>query len=97
LVRIRLTSLIFCLNKNYIIKVAKTFIVDNFLEYNLDSIEYINNINYKALEVKKIIYKRLEDYSRIIRYFKTSSNRIKLVFIVKEDLENFIRTNTKLL
>ncbi|KAF2456171.1 kinase-like domain-containing protein [Lineolata rhizophorae] len=89
-----MTARILYLNKERVIKVAKTYAASNFPGKDSSYVESINNQHRETLKHERsITCRRLGDRKGIIPCFKASEYGIELAFAKQGDLEKYIKTN----
>lgn len=85
-----MTGYILQLDHDRVVKVARTFPLD---QYNGDdhlNMEYAKSDNRDALKREKAMYERLGSYKGVIHCFKASDDGIELAFAEQGDLETYI-------
>ncbi|TKA39639.1 hypothetical protein B0A49_13815 [Cryomyces minteri] len=90
-----LTGLILYLDEDRVVKVAKTYTLDDFPRHDSGYVEYINDANRESLRREKRIYERLGDHEGIITCFKASDYGIELAFAKQGDLERHIKSDAE--
>ncbi|TKA70972.1 hypothetical protein B0A49_07294 [Cryomyces minteri] len=90
-----LTGLILYLDEDRVVKVAKTYTLDDFPGHDSGYVEYINDANRESLRRERWIYERLGDHEGIITCFKASDYGIELAFAKQGDLERYIKSNAE--
>ncbi|MCJ1246660.1 hypothetical protein MMC30_003869 [Trapelia coarctata] len=87
-----LTGLILYLDKDRVVKVAKTYPVDHLTEDLRTSTEYTNDENREYLVNEKSVYERLGNHKGIIHCFKITEYGIELAYAKQGNLEDYIET-----
>lgn len=95
MVGLGLTGLILYLSEGRVVKVPKTFVVDDFPGQDSAYVEYINDANRENLKNERSIYERLGNHKGIITCLKASDFGIELAFAEQGDLETYIKNNVE--
>ncbi|KAI9777431.1 MAG: hypothetical protein M1816_004721 [Peltula sp. TS41687] len=88
-----LASRILYLNEHCVVKVPKTYAVNDFPGRDSDYVECINGANRESLQRERSIYERLGHHKGIITCFKASDFGIELAFAEQGNLEAYIKNN----
>lgn len=91
-VGIGMTGLILRLSNDRVVKVAKTYQLDQFEDKARDDMEYINSINSQTLENERKVYERLGHHDGIIHCFQATQEGLELEFADQGNLEVYIRS-----
>lgn len=84
---------IFQLDKDRVVKVAKTYAPDlDARDFSLHDKEYLNEINRKTIDNEIKVYERLGRYKGIISCLQTTNYGIELAFADEGNLQDYIGT-----
>jgi serine/threonine protein kinase len=90
-----MTGYIHQLHERRVVKVARVFPLDDYLEEARQTLEFSKSDNHDALKREKAIYQRLDNYKGVIHCFKASDDGIELAFAGQGDLEAYIKNNNE--
>ncbi|EHY51878.1 uncharacterized protein HMPREF1120_00101 [Exophiala dermatitidis NIH/UT8656] len=85
-----MTGYILGIDDDRVVKVAKTYPVENSEDFFM---EHVNESNREALVTEIEIYQRLGRHEGIIHCFQTTNFGIEMVFAKQGDLETYINSN----
>lgn len=88
---IGMTGLIYRINEDRVVKVAKIYPLENLSEPDRGNTEYTNEINRETLKHEISVYERLGKHRGIISCFELSEYGIERAFARQDNLESYIK------